>query len=75
MNEYKIENHVPAPELKKGPEPKYPFGKMAVGESVFLMDFSDADKAYDAAKKYGQRNGMKFSRRKSEGGVRIWRVA
>ncbi len=54
----------------------YPFMEMAVGDSVFYEDKSQGMVAYESAKKYQKRAGdRKFSSRRQDGGVRIWRIS
>lgn len=75
-----IEKGVPLPDPmpRGGRPPKYPFGKMEVGDSI-LVDGSGASQdkcsAYSSAISYGRRNGKKFSGRLiAPGTVRIWRA-
>lgn len=77
MNYYDIDDNVPLPKRtgnSAGRPPKYPFGKMEVGQSVFFGGESSSSKAAIAAHAYGRRQGKRFSARKADGGVRIWRV-
>jgi len=55
----------------------YPFMEMDVGDSVFYDDKSTTKScAYSVAKKYAERSGdRKFSARKVDGGLRIWRIS
>lgn len=69
--EYRIEQSVPAP---KSPPP---FAQMGVGDSIFIKgDFRDVNECKEAVYSgvYGLRHGMKFKRRRTDEGVRIWRV-
>lgn len=74
-----IEKNIPIPasENKKG-HSKYPFSKMSIGDSVFFPGEKAADQhspPYLSAKKHGRENNKRFSGRKVEGGIRIWRIA
>lgn len=57
----------------------YPFMEMEVGDSYFVEGATSTDglRPYKSALQYARRagDGRKFSARKVEGGVRIWRVA
>lgn len=74
MSEFKIEKNV---EFPRNPASKYPFLDMEIGDSFFVSVDRECEKSYT-----GQRitnsgrmvTGYKFSYRKVEGGVRIWRV-
>lgn len=52
--------------------------KMEVGDSIFedgALSTSTSDSVlYRNAQQFGYRTGRKFSARKVEGGVRVWRV-
>ena len=54
----------------------YPFKDMRVGDSVFFPDEPKGGRSNPAvaAKVYGAKYGKKFSARKMDGGVRIWRT-
>lgn len=73
-----IEKQIPMPEPSTafGQSRKYPFNEMEIGDSVLAEGFSSTKGChpYNAAKVYGGRSGKKFSARKVEGGVRIWRI-
>ena len=53
--------------------------KMEIGDSIFDKGAKSTSckesKLYASAQQAGIRNGMKFSGRKVDGGVRIWRVS
>ena len=53
--------------------------EMEVGDSIFDEGVecvsTAASKWYAAAQQFGLKNGVKFSGRKVENGIRIWRVA
>jgi hypothetical protein len=53
----------------------YPFSKMDIGDSIFFEGSGYRGRPHEAAKKYFERNGGKISCRKSNQGIRIWRVA
>lgn len=70
-----IEQNVPMPEVKReGRKTKYPFSKMEVGDSCFFPGATPKGKESHAAHSYGYYNGMKFSGRTMDGGLRIWRT-
>lgn len=72
-----IETDVPLTASYKNGRPEvYPWRKLEVGDSFFVPEERTAPKhiekrAYEAAK----RTGRKFTCRRQDGGVRIWRVA
>lgn len=67
-----IEKDVP---LK--PKKRYRFSEMQVGDSMFFETLAEVESAssaaYSFAKTHG--NGFRVTRRKVEGGYRLWRVA
>lgn len=80
LPEYKIESGIPIPDVGRGrgPESKYPFAKMKVGDSFFYE--GSRSRLSAAAFRFCAfwKNGEKFSTRSSiENGVkgfRVWRV-
>jgi len=58
-----------------GAPTKYPFKQMEVGDSVFVDGQKTGGKAYLAAMATGRSQGLKFSGRNVENGIRIWRIA
>lgn len=88
MTEIKIEKNIPIPKSKTGEArvltgfPKI-LSQMEIGDSIFiLVEESDmkrqfsliSGKAYSAARRKGF-EGRKYSARRVEGGVRLWRIA
>lgn len=72
-----IERHVPVPEVVKGKgRGIYKFGEWQVGDSILLQTIGQADSAQTSAKAWADRmaNGARFTRKKVEGGYRLWRV-
>lgn len=73
---YKIEKFIPIP--TKMPANKiYPLEKMNVGDSfIGLTDFNKLKykRLHSAVAKYGSRNDKRFTVRRTEDGVRVWRV-
>lgn len=70
-----IESGVP---LAKFPaKKKYPFSKMEVGDSFFFEELPEVESAQNAGKGYAFRHNPDFrmTRRKVEGGYRLWRIA
>ena len=54
----------------------YHFEKMKVGDSMFFETFREVNSAQTSAYDWGLRHnkGFKVSRRKVEGGYRLWRI-
>ena len=54
----------------------YRFERMAVGDSFFFHELSEVESCSSAAYSYARThdNGFKMTRRKVDGGYRIWRV-
>jgi len=72
MFEIEIEKGVPQPDAKTG---KYPFRQMEVGDSFFApLGSSDPNpfNTYATAKRI--KDGRKYSVRRVDGGIRVWRV-
>ena len=73
---YRIDKNVPLPS-KTGSGPlKYPFGDMAVGDSILFEDEPARSQSRPAtsARLYGLRNGVKFRCWTEGSGVRVWRI-
>ena len=69
-SEFKIEKAVPVPPKKGGGRaPKYPYRDLEVGDSFFVPGIKTTG-ASDA----GKRLGLKFTQRRVDGGMRVWRV-
>lgn len=69
-----IEKGIAIPEITSAARDTYPFGKMEVGDSVFLYGMESTSSACVSARQIGKRQGKKFTTRKMDGGVRIWRT-
>lgn len=75
-----IEKNVSMPEAQSGKTRKYPFLDMDVGDSFFAATETSEDqrklgmRIKNAASYIEKKHAMKFSIRKVEGGVRIWRT-
>jgi hypothetical protein len=77
-----IEKEIPVAAIERGipitPQPratvKYPWHEMEIGDS-FLMEGKDTKTASANASATGSRIGKKFSCRKVDGGVRVWRLS
>lgn len=56
---------------------KYPFAQMKVGDSFFFVELPEVESAQNAGKGYANRHNAEFkmTRRKVEGGYRLWRIA
>ena len=76
MSDIQIESDVPLPaSYVNGRPASYPFRNMGVGQSIFIpatqvSPHHAAKRAYAAAR----RTGFKFTCRKEEDGIRIWRI-
>ncbi len=71
---FKVESNLPIPEKKKGPQARYPFAKMKVGEH-FFVPLETAHKARNAANAYKlKHDGWDYTARQTEDGLRIWRI-
>lgn len=57
-----------------GQRSKYPWATMAVGESFLMTDVQPAS-AYSMAWANGRLLGRKFTTRKTNQGIRVWRMA
>lgn len=69
-----IETGVEIPEAGLVGKEKYPFGRMEVGQSIFLDGMNSMSSACVSARQIAKRQGKKFVTRKMDGGVRIWRT-
>lgn len=69
MKEIKIETGILPPN-------KYPFKDMNVGDSFFVDANIDKPMTsiYGNAYMFGKKHKMKFSLRRMNGGVRVWRI-
>lgn len=75
----KIEDGIEIPPRRGGgAPPKYPFGKMKVGQSIFFPNEEKGSQSTPAMAAYSyarlKGNKIRFEARIEEGGVRIWRV-
>jgi hypothetical protein len=62
---------IPAGYVKKK---KYPFAEMEIGDSIFFAEYA-MKSARSCSHAFGVRNGMKFTTRLVDGGMRIWRIS
>lgn len=75
QTKYAIESDVSIPD--QASVRKYPFARMAVGQS-FAVTTTERSRVATAASRYGQRHGRAFTVRASRttpGQVRCWRIA
>jgi hypothetical protein len=72
---YRVEKGIPLPPRKTSGSyrSKYPFTRMAIGDSFVVADSATA-KIRTAASWAAIRHGMKFSCRKTDDGIRVWRT-
>ena len=56
---------------------RYPFARMVVGDSFFFEELTEVESAQNAGYSYAKRHNpaFKMTRRKVEGGYRLWRIA
>lgn len=72
-----IEKNIPLPAARCAANggSRYPFAEMGVGDSIFVEGQDTTGPVAAAARVYAHRVKTKrFSARKVEGGVRIWRI-
>ena len=74
MNEYKIEQGVPIPDINAGRKYKYPWYDLQAGDSFVVKPTDNVLAARVAALRYAKRHGMVFITRMSNKGLRVWRV-
>jgi hypothetical protein len=76
MEEIKIEKGIPIPKKIVGMVSRSPISKMEVGDSVlFSGKYKEIfSRIRSSVSYYGARHKMKFSQRKVEGGIRVWRI-
>lgn len=65
-----IDRGIPIPEIRAA----YPWEQMKVGDSFMLRNKSEGS-AYSSAKAASARLGRTFVAKKTETGIRVWRVA
>lgn len=71
----KIEKHIPIPKPRgRGPKEKYPFGRLKVGDSFFI-EKKDYHHSGGLAFAASARHKVKLTVRRTDKGVRIWRIA
>ncbi len=72
MSDIVIEKGIPLP--RRGVAPKYPFAKLEVGDSFFVpgRTTNSFGGIMTAAAK---RTGYGFQSRKTDGGIRVWRIS
>ena len=76
MFEIKKDVPIPAVRMPGGRDVKYPFRSMEIGDSFHAeVSLAEAKKIQYAAAAYSRRNGVKFTTRRSDTGVGIWRTA
>lgn len=72
-----IEKGIPIPrEMLNKNSGIYRFEEWQVGDSAFFDSLAKIDSAQTSAKSWSKRNGgnAQFSRRKVDGGYRLWRI-
>lgn len=73
----RIEKNVPVPAPAPVQRRQYPYADMEVGDSVFIPYEGSTQNSTEAAyaRVYGSRHSKRFTVRKVEGGLRVWRTA
>lgn len=76
---FKVEKNIPVAEVKYTEE-IYPFSSLEIGDSFFVpYDGNDPNyirrKVFSASCQAGKRHGKKYTGRKLEHGIRVWRIA
>ena len=71
-----IEKNIPMPN-KRSDRISYDIKSMEVGDSFYVegQDCAENNSAYMASQRFSKKTGRKFTGKKMEGGVRIWRIA
>lgn len=69
-----IDKGIQVPMKRRGRKAKNPFHKMEVGDS-FLFETKNRTSASSMAGRAGRKLGIKLAVRKTEQGLRVWRVA
>jgi hypothetical protein len=73
---YTVEQDVPLPAAYRHRKARvWPFGQMEVGDSFIVHDPDKWDYTQQCASIYGKRLKRKFTTRKMEDGLRVWRIA
>jgi hypothetical protein len=68
---FTLERGLDIPERKTGP--KYPYDQLELGDS-FYLEGGDLSKLCNANYREWRRTGKKYTARKVENGVRVWRI-
>lgn len=68
-----IESNIPIPPKTRGRKARWPFSDMKIGESVEVLEI-EADRARTAVWNTKRNYGYEFTTRKTELGIRIWRI-
>jgi hypothetical protein len=70
--EFPIEKGIPIPSVRGGKIEKYPWSQLAVGDSFFVPPGMRISGYRGYRSRKG--DGKKFTTRKMDGGIRVWRV-
>lgn len=70
---WKIDKKVPIP-LKKPKQSLWPFAKMNIGDSFFVPNVKDFDRASNSIRNRGVYQKVKLTFRAENGGLRVWMV-
>lgn len=72
---YPIEKGIPIPEPKKGGPRKFPWRFMKIGDSFLVEGDRNQSNISALASQAARRLNMKFTTRKEDSGIRVWRIA
>ena len=74
MEDIKIEKNISIPG-PRGLSTRYPWlKKLETGDSVCITNLFDAQRIRENLSHYSKRHGLKFTTRKTQDGLRIWRL-
>lgn len=68
---YILEKGIDIPEKQK--DAKYPYEQLELGDSFFIAE-GELSRLCNANYREWRRSGKKFTARKIDGGVRVWRI-
>ena len=71
---FKVDKKVPLPAGYNGPNRRYPFHEMEVGDSFLIPGARVNHGVRATAYHFGRRHNMKFTCRMVDEGMRVWRV-
>lgn len=72
--EIKVDKEIPAPFIRIGRVPKYPWHTLKVGESFAVPEDRDMTSMRSQCSRAGKKLGMRFAVRDTGKQLRVWRV-